>query len=146
MNRFISYPLCALLGITLLGAGCATPGEMNQAKENETNLSQQLAAAQKERDDWKARYDQLKVDADANKTRSTDMDKRLAGSQSELTSQKQELDATTAKLAEANAQLAKLQTELTAAQRDQAALKATQQKLAEAQQAAATAQQETTGL
>src|SRR5689334_17030234 len=105
MNRRMMTFVCCFAAAALT-AGCVSQGEMREAKENQQNLSSQLAQAQKERDDWKARYDQLRIESDAAKTKSTDIDKKLADRDSALTAQKAELDATTAKLGEANAQLA----------------------------------------
>src|SRR5438874_11671860 len=100
MNRMITVAICFAAAIPAI-SGCATQGEMREAKENQQNLSSQLAQAQKERDDWKARYDQLRVESDATKTKCTDIDKKLADRDTALRAQKTDLDAASASLAEA---------------------------------------------
>jgi len=135
-----------LIGVCAMLSGCVSSGQFKEAKDNQQNLQAQLAQAQRERDDWKGRYDQLAVSSDALNQRAVTAEKKLADVNAQLTARQADLDASNAKLSETAAQAAKFQTDLTAAQRDQMALKQMQQRVAEAEKANAEAQQALTSL
>ena len=93
MKRLIALTMCIM---AVMAGGCVGEGQYKEAKEGQANLQTQLSAAQKERDDWKSRYDQLRVEADAMKMKSTDYDKKLADRDATASAQKADLDSANA--------------------------------------------------